>query len=104
MRYKHSTYIIITGNIAWNQRPKGNVDFRSKFPNIFSSYLPSRISLIYQCHSVLTFFFLLQKGAKAPQAAGTIHSDFEKFFIQAEIQAYADFKELGSEAAVRYVK
>lgn len=40
-------------------------------------------------------------GMKAPQAAGVIHTDFEKGFIRAEVMAYNDFVELGSEAACR---
>jgi hypothetical protein len=40
-------------------------------------------------------------GAKAPEAAGVIHSDFEKGFIKAEVISYADYDELGSEAAAR---
>jgi len=43
----------------------------------------------------------IQRGAKAPQAAGRIHTDFEKGFIMAEVMKYADFKEAGSEAAVK---
>lgn len=43
----------------------------------------------------------IPKGTKAPQAAGVIHSDFEKGFIRAEVIAYDDFVELGSEAACR---
>ena len=43
----------------------------------------------------------IPKGTKAPQAAGVIHSDFEKGFIRAEVIAYNDFVELGSEAACR---
>lgn len=43
----------------------------------------------------------IPKGTKAPQAAGVIHSDFEKGFIRAEVIAYKDFVELGSEAACR---
>jgi GTP-binding protein YchF len=43
----------------------------------------------------------VHKGTKAPQAAGVIHSDFEKGFIRAEVIAYDDFVELGSEAACR---
>ena len=35
-------------------------------------------------------------GTKAPQAAGVIHTDFEKGFIRAEITPYKDFVELGS--------
>lgn len=43
----------------------------------------------------------IHAGMKAPQAAGTIHTDFEKKFICAEVIAYADLKEAGSESAVR---
>merc|ERR1719343_841365 len=43
----------------------------------------------------------IRKGYKAPQAAGCIHTDFEKNFIMAEVMAYNDLKELGSEAAVK---
>jgi len=41
------------------------------------------------------------QGAKAPQAAGEIHSDFEKGFIRAETIAYEDYVALGGEAAAR---
>jgi GTP-binding protein YchF len=40
-------------------------------------------------------------GAKAPQAAGEIHTDFEKGFIRAETIAYEDYVSLGGEAAAR---
>ncbi len=42
-----------------------------------------------------------QKGWKAPQCAGVIHTDFEKGFIRAEVIKYEDYIELGSEVAVR---
>ena len=41
------------------------------------------------------------RGTKAPQAAGIIHTDFEKGFIRAEVIKYDDFVSLGSEAAVK---
>ncbi len=41
------------------------------------------------------------KGSSAPQAAGKIHTDFEKNFIRAEITTYKDYVECGSEAACR---
>lgn len=41
------------------------------------------------------------KGWKAPQAAGVIHTDFEKGFIRAEVIKYADYIEYGSEQAVK---
>lgn len=40
-------------------------------------------------------------GTKAPQAAGVIHSDFERGFIRAEVMAYDDFMKYKSEAACR---
>ena len=43
----------------------------------------------------------IQKGTKAPQAAGKIHTDFEKGFIMAEVMKFSDFKEEGSEAACK---
>jgi GTP-binding protein YchF len=64
----------------------------------------------YSLLGLLTFFtvgpkethaWTVEKGAKAPQAAGVIHSDFEKGFIRAETIAYADFVSAGSEAAVK---
>ncbi len=44
-----------------------------------------------------------RKGTKAPQAAGVIHTDFEKGFIRAEVIKYDDFIKYGSEAAVKEV-
>lgn len=42
-----------------------------------------------------------KKGMKAPQAAGIIHSDFERGFIRAEVMSFADLDELGSAQAVK---
>ena len=43
----------------------------------------------------------IKVGTKAPQAAGKIHSDFERGFIKAEVVNYKDLLELGSLAAAR---
>jgi len=43
----------------------------------------------------------ITRGMKAPQAAGTIHSDFEKGFIRAETIAYADFVAYGGEQGAK---
>ncbi len=40
----------------------------------------------------------IKRGWKAPQAAGVIHTDFEKGFIRAEVIAFEDYSTLGSEA------
>jgi GTP-binding protein YchF len=43
----------------------------------------------------------ITKGTKAPQAAGVIHTDFEKGFIRAETISFRDYTELGSEKAAK---
>ena len=43
----------------------------------------------------------IRRGYTAPQAAGVIHTDFQKGFIRAEVAKYNDYVELGSELAVR---
>ena len=43
----------------------------------------------------------IRKGSTAPQAAGVIHTDFEKGFIRAETIGYADLIKLGSEKACK---
>lgn len=59
---------------------------------------------------LLTFFtagpkevhaWTVERGTRAPQAAGSIHSDFERGFIRAEIIKFPDLDRLASEAAVR---
>ena len=43
----------------------------------------------------------ITRGTKAPQAAGKIHTDFERGFIRAEVIAYDDLMAAGSMAAAR---
>lgn len=43
----------------------------------------------------------IRNGTKAPQAAGVIHTDFEKTFIQALVYPFTALKELGSEAELK---
>ena len=69
--------------------------------------------IIRACYSLLnliTYFtagekevraWTVEKDSKAPQAAGVIHTDFEKGFIRAEVIGYDTYVELGSEAAVK---
>ena len=46
----------------------------------------------------------LYSGSLAPQAAGVIHSDFERGFIKAEVVAYDDFKSLATGKSMAEVK
>jgi GTP-binding protein YchF len=64
----------------------------------------------YALLGLVTFFtvgpkearaWTVRKGAKAPQAAGVIHTDFEKGFIRAQTIAYDDFVAAGSEVAAK---
>ena len=43
----------------------------------------------------------IHKGDTAPQAAGVIHTDFERGFIRAQVIAYDDFVALGGEAKAK---
>jgi obg-like ATPase 1 len=43
----------------------------------------------------------IRKGTKAPQAAGVIHTDFERGFISAEVMKFEDFHQLGNESEVK---
>ena len=64
----------------------------------------------YSLLDLLTFFtvgkrevraWTLETGATAVQAAGRIHTDFERGFIRAEVTSYEDFVELGGELAAK---
>jgi GTP-binding protein YchF len=64
----------------------------------------------YELLHLITYFtagpketraWTIEKGTRAPQAAGVIHSDFERGFIRAQTIAYADFVALGGEVAAK---
>lgn len=64
----------------------------------------------YSMLNLITFFtagekevraWTVEKGSTAPQAAGVIHTDFEKGFIRAEVIKYEDYVQFGSEFAVK---
>ena len=68
------------------------------------------IKATYNLLNLQTFFtagkkevkaWTIKKGTKAPQAAGVIHTDFEKGFIRAEVISYSDFNSLESEIACK---
>jgi len=64
----------------------------------------------YELLDLITYFtagpketraWTIQRGTKAPQAAGVIHTDFERGFIRAQTIAYADYVTLGGEVAAK---
>src|SRR6201985_3131448 len=74
------------------------------------SVLNKLIKSAYSLLNLATYFtagvqevraWTITKGFTAPQAAGVIHTDFEKGFIRAEVIKYADFVKYGSESACK---
>jgi GTP-binding protein YchF len=74
------------------------------------SGLDRLIAKCYELLNLMTFLttgeketraWTISRGATAPQAAGAIHTDFEKGFIRAEVISYWDFVTLGGEAGAR---
>ncbi|MDO8571871.1 MAG: redox-regulated ATPase YchF, partial [bacterium] len=72
--------------------------------------LDTLISLAYKTLSLITYFtsgpketraWTIKQGTKAPQAAGVIHTDFEKGFIRAEIISWKDLFDTGGEVAAK---
>ncbi len=77
---------------------------------IHSSGLDRLIQGAYEALGLQTYFtagvkevraWTVRKGATAPEAAGVIHTDFEKGFIRAETISYNDFVQAGSEAKAK---
>lgn len=74
------------------------------------SGLHQLIRLGYELLGLITFFtagekevraLTISRGAAAPQAAGVVHSDFERGFIRAEVMGYDDLIRYGSQRAVK---
>jgi len=89
-----------------------DVDAKRAFceENKIASSLDKIIVQGYKALQLIYFFtaghdevkaWTIQKGTKAPQAAGRIHTDFEKGFIMAEVFKFEDLKLEGTEAAVK---
>jgi len=77
---------------------------------IASTALETLTGLCLKSLNLISFFtvgkdevrqWLVRKDAKAPAAAGVIHSDLERGFIRAEVFTYNDLMELGSEAELK---
>lgn len=68
---------------------------------ILSSYALLNLITYFTAGEKEVRAWTVKKGSTAPQAAGVIHTDFEKGFIRAEVMKYNDFVTLGSEAAVK---
>jgi len=72
--------------------------------------IPKIITTGFKSLNLINFFtvgedevkaWVLREGMTAPKAAGTIHTDFEKKFIRAEVMKYEELREIGDENGVK---
>jgi GTP-binding protein YchF len=86
---------------------------RAELLAAYSLTEPALATLARECYRLLglqSYFtagekeiraWTVKQGAAAPEAAGVIHSDFEKNFIRAQVYSLDDLEKLGSEAAIK---
>ncbi len=105
--------IVMTNAIEAQIAEFDNPEDRQMFMEEYKMTEPALNKLIHSTYKLLnlsTYFtagvqevraWTIEKGWKAPQAASVIHTDFEKGFIKAEVIAYLDYVQYGSEAVCR---
>src|SRR5690606_22405414 len=99
----------IEAQISEMEDPEDKALFLSEY-GLEEPGLNRLIRAAYKLLDLITYFtagvqevraWTILRGWKAPQAAGVIHSDFEKGFIKAEVIAYDDFVHLNGEAGAK---
>ncbi len=107
--------IIMNNNIEAQIAEMESAEDKQLFMDEYKMTEPALDRLIHSAYKLLnlyTYFtagvqevraWTIHEGWKAPQAAGVIHTDFEKGFIKAEVIGYDDFVQYKSEAACREV-
>ena len=99
----------IEAQIAELTEPEEKEMFLAEY-GLKESGLNQLIKASYSLLNLITYFtagvkevraWTIQKGWKAPQAAGVIHTDFEKGFIRAEVIKLPDYQEYKSEAKIK---
>ena len=105
--------IIMNNNIEAQIAELESTEDKQMFMEEYGMKEPALDRLIHSAYKLLNLFtyftagvqevraWTIQQGWRAPQAAGVIHTDFEKGFIKAEVISYNDFVQYGSEAACR---
>ena len=99
-------------SLVWNSPQDVPEDEKAQFQKDkeMTTILPKIIKTAFSTIHLIYFFtagpdevkaWCIRKGFKAPQAAGAIHTDFERGFICAEVMAFETLKELGSEQEVK---
>jgi GTP-binding protein YchF len=101
----------IESQISEIEDPEEHEMFLGEY-GLTESGLSKLIKASYSLLNLITYFtagvkevraWTIVKGWKAPQAAGVIHSDFEKGFIRAEVIKIADYEQYKTEAGVKEV-
>jgi GTP-binding protein YchF len=110
---EHAAVIMISAKLESEIAELEDADERAMFLEDAGLKEPGVNKLITEAYKLLnlsTYFtagekevraWTIKTGMKAPQAAGVIHTDFEKGFIRAEVIPYNEFIRLGSEAACK---
>ncbi len=110
---ENAEVIVMNNSIEAQIAEMDDLNDRQLFMDEYKMKEPALDRLIRSTYTLLdlnTYFtagvqevraWTIQKGWKAPQAAGVIHTDFEKGFIKAEVIAYDDYVQYGSETACR---
>jgi GTP-binding protein YchF len=105
--------VIIMNNSIEEQISSMESPDKELFMEEYKMKEPALDRLIHSAYRLLNLFtyftagelevraWTIHQGWKAPQAAGVIHTDFEKGFIKAEVISYNDYVEYGSEVACR---
>src|SRR5690606_5762961 len=105
--------IVMNNNIEAQIAEMENEDDKSLFFEEYGLTEPGLNRLIraaYNLLNLITYFtagvqevraWTIHNGWKAPQAAGVIHTDFEKGFIKAEVIGFDDYIQLGGETAAK---
>jgi GTP-binding protein YchF len=113
IKNEEAEMIIMNNSIEAQIAEMDSPDDKKLFMDEYKMVEPALDRLIHSAYKLLNLFtyftagvqevraWTIHQGWKAPQAAGVIHTDFEKGFIKAEVISYEDFVKLGSEAACR---
>lgn len=113
VKKENAGLIVMSNHIEAQIAEFEDPDEKQMFMEEYHMNEPALDRLIHSTYNLLnlsTYFtagvqevraWTIHKGWKAPQAAGVIHSDFEKGFIKAEVISYEDFVNYGSEATCR---
>ncbi|PNH04411.1 Obg-like ATPase 1 [Tetrabaena socialis] len=116
---EHGGGVLIPFSVEWEAKlwaTRDDPDARQAFLDGSSGVVSAMPKMVVQGFKELNlgYFFTagetevrcwtIQKGTLAPQAAGVIHTDFERGFIKAEVVAYEDFRALATGRGMGEVK